>query len=613
MKNRFFFALLALCSASLSNALATDDTNDDQEGGQTIGLWEPFAPAVNPVTEEKRVLGKMLFWDEQLSTDSTMACGTCHIPSQGGVDPRSAINPAFDGIFGTVDDVDGSAGVILTDAAGNYVRSDLYDLLTQVTGRRVMNNHVAMYVANLFWDGRAEGAFVDPLTGQTVSLSASIALEIQSLGPIMSDVEMSHQARDWGSVTTKIANARPLAMASDLPNDVADALALNDTYPALFELAFGDPEVTPVRIAFAIATYERTLVPDESPWDLWNAGDSSAMTPMQQQGWTLYRNSACNNCHVAPLFTTNNFVVEGVRPILEDLGRGGVTGVSFEDGAFRMSTLRNVGLRDRFMHTGMIETMDDVFDFYAHRNGFVPFPENLDFRLRDPIVFSAQDEVIVKNFVNTALTDPRVANETFPFDRPTLHSESTPNPMLIETGSMGTGGYVPEMIAAVPPNIGNLEFKIGLDYALGGAQAWVAISTSAPVGGVVAQDELLGPIVLNGMGSGDGYGTMMYPIDDPAMDGQTFYMQWIIADSNAAGGFALSRVAAATPFCTKIAACAPGCAADLTGDGELNFFDISAFLAAFGAMDAQADFDGNGEFNFFDISAFLIALSSGCP
>jgi hypothetical protein len=55
------------------------------------------------------------------------------------------------------------------------------------------------------------------------------------------------------------------------------------------------------------------------------------------------------------------------------------------------------------------------------------------------------------------------------------------------------------------------------------------------------------------------------------------------------------------------------CPADLTGDGELNFFDVSAFLAAYNAMDPAADFSGDGEFNFFDVSAFISAYNAGCP
>jgi len=55
-----------------------------------------------------------------------------------------------------------------------------------------------------------------------------------------------------------------------------------------------------------------------------------------------------------------------------------------------------------------------------------------------------------------------------------------------------------------------------------------------------------------------------------------------------------------------------GCSADINGDGSLNFFDVSAFLAAFAAMEAAGDFDGDGRFNFFDVSAFLVAFGEGC-
>ncbi|MBL4699164.1 MAG: hypothetical protein JKX70_10060 [Phycisphaerales bacterium] len=55
-----------------------------------------------------------------------------------------------------------------------------------------------------------------------------------------------------------------------------------------------------------------------------------------------------------------------------------------------------------------------------------------------------------------------------------------------------------------------------------------------------------------------------------------------------------------------------GCSADMNGDGSLNFFDVSAFLAAFAAMEPAGDFDGDGSFNFFDVSAFLVAFGEGC-
>ncbi len=55
------------------------------------------------------------------------------------------------------------------------------------------------------------------------------------------------------------------------------------------------------------------------------------------------------------------------------------------------------------------------------------------------------------------------------------------------------------------------------------------------------------------------------------------------------------------------------CIADFTGDGSLNFFDVSAFLQAFGSNDSLADMTNDGNFNFFDVSTFLQAFANGCP
>jgi hypothetical protein len=59
--------------------------------------------------------------------------------------------------------------------------------------------------------------------------------------------------------------------------------------------------------------------------------------------------------------------------------------------------------------------------------------------------------------------------------------------------------------------------------------------------------------------------------------------------------------------------CVESCIADLTGEGDLNFLDVSAFLTAFGNQDPAADFETDGNFNFLDVSAFLSAFAGGCP
>jgi len=59
--------------------------------------------------------------------------------------------------------------------------------------------------------------------------------------------------------------------------------------------------------------------------------------------------------------------------------------------------------------------------------------------------------------------------------------------------------------------------------------------------------------------------------------------------------------------------CVSACPADFTGDGQLDFFDVSAFLSAFAAQDPSADFTDDGQFDFFDVSGFLSAFGQGCP
>ena len=90
-------------------------------------------PAENPVTEPKRVLGKMLFWDEQLSSDGSIACGTCHRPAQGGADPRVGRNPGVD--KGTIDDVLGSPGSARLDRDGRPLPRPQCGCGPQVTPR----------------------------------------------------------------------------------------------------------------------------------------------------------------------------------------------------------------------------------------------------------------------------------------------------------------------------------------------------------------------------------------------------------------------------------------------------------------------------------------------
>lgn len=578
-------------------------------------LWTPSAPFQNPYSESKRVLGKILFWDEQLSSDNTMSCGTCHLGTEGGADPRGGVNPGFDQTFMTADDVLGSLGVLRMDEQDNYQRSDSFGLDPQVTPRVAQSNMMGMFAGSLFWDGRSELNFIDPETGELLFQSGVAGLEIQATVPILSEVEMSHAGRTWDQVFEKLNRSRPLALADVIPQDMMDAVESGASYSDLFEDAFGDSEITAVRIAFALATYQRTLVPNETPFDLWNDGDINAMTADQIEGLSVFQASACGFCHAAPTFSNFDMMVDGVRPAIEDIGRQAVTKRTSDRGKFKTASIRNMSLRGRLMHNGQLRDVDDIFDFYGHRNGLSPVISEANGLVRNPILFNPDAEAKIKDFLVNGLTDPRVANETFPFDRPNLFSENgTPNPSIVGSGEFGSGGFVPKMIAVIPPNLGNQDFKLGVDFALGGAQAWVAISENPPVDGVVATDELLGPVTLAGMGSGTGYGTMHYPIsNDPSDIGKQLYTQWVIADPTGADGFVRSPAALLNIFCTESTPCTIDCVADFNGDGLSDFFDISGFLSAYSMQNPAADLNPDGVFDFFDISEFLTGFGQGCP
>lgn len=379
-------------------------------------------PAENPPTEAKRILGKALFWEEQLSSDDMVACGTCHRPAFGGADPRGGTHPGMDGFFGSADDVNGSRGVVRRSRFGHPVEDELFGQQPQVTQRLSPSTFTALWAGKLFWDGRASGEFRDPQTGELL-IESGAALENQALHPILDPTEMAREERSWQDALDKLARVTPLALASDLPPDLAAGLAGVRSYSELFEAAFGDPRLSATRVAFALASYERSLVPDQTPWDRYDAGDGAALSDEQIIGLGIFMNSGgCRACHTLPLFSNDGFRATGVRPPAEDMGRAAVTGDPGDRGKFKVPSLRNAGLRPRFMHNGRFTSLTKVLDFYAQTGGEQSFPENRDPHF-DVIDIPAFGRDGLLTFLRDALTDPRVANEAFPFDRPRLRSE----------------------------------------------------------------------------------------------------------------------------------------------------------------------------------------------
>ena len=507
-------------------------------------LPPPPEPAGNRVTAAKASLGKVLFWDEQLSSTRTVACGSCHQAARGGSDPRSivgsaaATNPGADGIRGTSDDVTGSPGVALNSADGALVWSPLYGMHQQVTGRLAPSFINSGYGPELFWDGRAGTTFRDPETNVTI-LATGGALENQVLAPPIASTEMAHIGRSWADVVSRVLGARPLAISPSIPATLTSYIN-NRGYPELFAEAFGSAGVTAARIAMAVASYERTLFSTQSPFDSLIAG-TATLRPQEQAGFQLFGALPCAACHAGSLMSDNAYHYIGVSPAPEDSGRMAVSHAPVDLGAFRTPSLRNVSMRSAFFHKGRFSTLAEVIDFYD-RGGDFNAP-NKDPRIR-PLILNPNQKAQLLAFLGRPLTDPRVASSTAPFDRPALFSESALVPQVLAGGIPGSSGATPQPVALEPPFAGNPQFTVGIYGALGGAAAVLVIGETEPAatGGIPEYGSFARlETTLQGSGSDAGFGSVTLAIpDNGALYGKTLYGRWYVEDPGANDGVASS-------------------------------------------------------------------------
>lgn len=521
----------------------------------------PPTPAGNPVTTPKALLGMALFWEEQLSSSNTTACGTCHIFANGGVDPRgpTSVHPGPDGVFATADDIHGARGVPPRTASGHYSQTNAFGLGEQVTNRKAPSVINVAYLTNLFYDGRAsQGQFLDPVTNQIV-LTGPCAIENLVAGPPVNNVEMAHAGRTWTEVATKIADARPLALASNLPARLQTFVGNASSYRELFQTVYGNNQVTPVQIIFAISTYLRTLTSDQSPYDRYLAGVGTLTTAQNlgRQEFTVAHGAAssCIQCHGDLQTTSHQFGPSfmqttpygslpvpnshntGVRPILEDPGVAVVTNLPSDQGRFKVPGLRNVALHGTWFHNGAQTTLTGVVDFY-NRGG--DFHVNQGSEIQPRGLNTTQVANIVA-FLGS-LTDPRVAAEQQPFDRPRLGSES-PNfaPVRFGIGTAGTGGQRPRAVAHEPVFTGSTAVTLAVENTLPNQAAFLLWDTDAVAqgfnyAGLQCYIGFYNTVVVyvgqtqTGNG-GRGYASRPFGVpSNPALAGTRLYAQWLLTD-----------------------------------------------------------------------------------
>ena len=221
------------------------------------------------------------------------------------------------------------------------------------------------YNQTQFWDGRAK------------------TLEEQALGPIQAPGEMNQSLEG-----------------------LAKRLGEIEGYRIVFDKAYPNEGITEKTIAKAIASFERTVVSTEAPFDRWRKGDKNAISTAAQRGFKLFEGKAnCTACHQGFNFADDGFHNIGL-PAHEmvDMGRFAHRKVKVNKGAFKTPTLRDVEMTAPYMHNGAYNTLEEVVDHYD--KGGVNM-ENLDPNMK-PLELNGQEKSDLVAFLKSLTGKPMV-------------------------------------------------------------------------------------------------------------------------------------------------------------------------------------------------------------
>jgi cytochrome c peroxidase len=205
------------------------------------------------------------------------------------------------------------------------------------------------YVEPLMWDGR------------------KTSLEDQAMGPVESSDEM-HQD----------------------PEALMAKLRSIEGYRLMFERAYPGEGINKDTVGKAIASFERTIVSTDAPFDHWRKGNQRVVSESVKRGFQLFTQKAnCAVCHSGFNFTDNSFHNIGVVDVAEaDLGRFNVKRLPSMRGAFKTPTLRDISLTAPYMHNGIYKTLEEVIDHYDRGGDAV---DNLSKEMK-PLQLTAQEK-----------------------------------------------------------------------------------------------------------------------------------------------------------------------------------------------------------------------------
>jgi cytochrome c peroxidase len=248
--------------------------------------------------------------------------------------------------------------------------------------------------------------------GHAVSSGAGGTLGLRNAPTVLNAAYLPVQFWDGRAASLEDQSSSPMQNALEMhQNHMLSVFRINadPQYRVLAQKAYGSPTLNLTQVEKAIASFERTLLSGDSPFDRYQyGGDKSALSPSQIRGLAVFQDPArgnCATCHSigdhSALFTDGKFHNLGVgvndEGVVIDKGRFEVTGNPSDMGAFRTPTLRDVALTPPYMHDGSEKTLKEVIDFYAGKGNSNP---NLDPEMQK-IHLSDQDRKDLVEFLKS--------------------------------------------------------------------------------------------------------------------------------------------------------------------------------------------------------------------
>lgn len=302
-------------------------------------------PTDNVPNIDKIELGKLLFFDPILSGNKDVACASCHHPEFGFAESLEiSIGVNGSGL--------GSKRSFSSNNDIPFVKRNSQTVLNTAFNGITKNSNSNPVKAPMFWDLRAE------------------SLEKQALEPIKAFEEMRGHA---------FSEKEALEI-------IVKRLQKNTAYQVLFKKAFGqENSVSIENLGKAIASYERTLLANNSRFDQYMRGDKTALSQNEIDGMMAFLKSGCSQCHNGPMFSDYKTHALGIADNEK---------LSFIDDGFqkkeefRTPSLRNLRFTFPYMHNGTIKTLENVLEFYEDLSGG---------KIRNPRINSHQIDPLIKN------------------------------------------------------------------------------------------------------------------------------------------------------------------------------------------------------------------------